>query len=370
MASAHEPEDFQAVDREVDLEPSRFLPDDSKPAGFLIRLKENRFFVIFITCSVIFHAGLIWLAQSFDLPSFGGQLKVLEIPVDLLSEEQARKAGGQQQNGGGGPSSKGGNADAAKQKQLPGDNGSKDEPRQQDSARDRAPEKSSQDETQKLSGSQDKPVAEDKAETKSQENRKLDNKPQQSKPSVQPETKSQAQDQKPALQKEQTAAQNPQAPTEQNPLAQQQPALVAQSQASQSQLLKNEQSEPVASPQFRLPTFLQQSNDFHINAIPVPMPTEDSDGESVSYKVIVFGQLERAKRDLQSTGKRHAIGYAVVAFSIDNTGQPQNVELLRPSGEADIDRDSLSVISRAAPFPVPPAGARRNFGVIIDFGDK
>jgi colicin import membrane protein len=105
-------------------------------------------------------------------------------------------------------------------------------------------------------------------------------------------------------------------------------------------------------------------------AIPAPLPMDDPDAEAVSYKVIVFGLLERVKEFPQSARERHATGHVVIAFSIDDKGQPQNVAVVRPSGEADLDEEALAMIGRAAPFPAPPVGAQRDFAVDIGFGGQ
>ncbi|WP_051335395.1 TonB family protein [Methylocapsa acidiphila] len=102
-------------------------------------------------------------------------------------------------------------------------------------------------------------------------------------------------------------------------------------------------------------------------AVAVPLPTQGGD-EAMSYKVIVFGMLERAKHYPQAAIDRHARGVSVVGFSVDEAGEAMNVSLLRSSGEADLDEESVALVRRAAPFPAPPAGAQRFFAAQIDFG--
>ncbi|MFG6517735.1 TonB family protein [Sulfitobacter sp. 1A13496] len=58
-------------------------------------------------------------------------------------------------------------------------------------------------------------------------------------------------------------------------------------------------------------------------------------------------------------------GTAVIAFSIGGGGQLAGVRVARSSGSAALDQAALGIIRKAAPFPRPPAGARRNFSIQI-----
>jgi protein TonB len=60
-----------------------------------------------------------------------------------------------------------------------------------------------------------------------------------------------------------------------------------------------------------------------------------------------------------------ARGSALVAFSITSGGGLGGVSIARSSGSAALDRAAVKVVRRAAPFPKPPSGARRNFTVQI-----
>jgi len=102
-------------------------------------------------------------------------------------------------------------------------------------------------------------------------------------------------------------------------------------------------------------------------AVAVPLPSEDGD-ELMSYKLIVFGLLERSKHYPETALQRGARGRAVVGFSLDDEGRVVNLELLKSSGEADLDVESLALVDRASPFPVPPPGAQRTFAAEIGFG--
>jgi periplasmic protein TonB len=102
-------------------------------------------------------------------------------------------------------------------------------------------------------------------------------------------------------------------------------------------------------------------------AVAVPLPVEGGD-EPLSYKEIVFGLLERAKQYPQTARERGARGSAVVSFVLDDAGELTDVSLVRSSGEADLDAESLALVARAAPFPKPPLGAQRAFAAEITFG--
>ncbi len=102
-------------------------------------------------------------------------------------------------------------------------------------------------------------------------------------------------------------------------------------------------------------------------AVAVPLPTAGGD-EPMSYKMIVFGLLERAKEYPEAAKQRGARGSAVVSFAIDDAGQLTNVSLLRSSGDSDLDIESVALVARAAPFPKPPADAQREFAAEITFG--
>ncbi len=102
-------------------------------------------------------------------------------------------------------------------------------------------------------------------------------------------------------------------------------------------------------------------------AVAVPLPTQGGD-EPMSYKLIVFGLLERAKQYPESARERSVHGSAVVSFAVDEAGELTNVSLLRSSGDADLDIESVALVARAAPFPKPPEGAQRAFAAEITFG--
>lgn len=111
--------------------------------------------------------------------------------------------------------------------------------------------------------------------------------------------------------------------------------------------------------------FRQDSSPLRASEVPLPRAGGD---DPISYKRIILGRLAKAKRFPPGARSRGARGIAVVGFRLGEAGELAGVALLRSSGEADLDKESLALIARAAPFPSPPAGAQRDFAVDIAFG--
>lgn len=114
------------------------------------------------------------------------------------------------------------------------------------------------------------------------------------------------------------------------------------------------------------PQLPPMSKTFH--AVAVPSPTQDGD-LVLAYKTLVFSKLELAKRFPKEARKRHAHGSAIIAFALDDKGHVTRVTLLESSGDTALDGASLALVERAAPFPPPPPGAKKDFAAIIEFAD-
>jgi TonB family protein len=99
----------------------------------------------------------------------------------------------------------------------------------------------------------------------------------------------------------------------------------------------------------------------------MPLASE-SGGEAVRYSFLVGGMLERVKHYPETARQRRAKGIAVIGFVLDESGQITSVSLLRSSGEADLDAESVALVNRAAPFPPPPPGAQDSFAIEVAFG--
>jgi periplasmic protein TonB len=102
-------------------------------------------------------------------------------------------------------------------------------------------------------------------------------------------------------------------------------------------------------------------------AVAVPLPSE-SGGEAMSYQFIVGGMLERVKHYPERSLRRGAKGTATIGFVLDGSGGVASVVLLRSSGEAELDAESVALVRRAAPFPPAPPGAQHSFTVEVAFG--
>ncbi|MGH6864476.1 MAG: energy transducer TonB, partial [Methylocella sp.] len=112
------------------------------------------------------------------------------------------------------------------------------------------------------------------------------------------------------------------------------------------------------------PVFDSGPGSSHAVAVPLPI----SGGEAISYQLVVGGILERVKHYPAGALRRGAKGIATVGFALDESGRLVSVSLLRSSGEADLDAESVAVVKRAAPFPPPPPDAKRSFAIEVAFG--
>jgi protein TonB len=72
-----------------------------------------------------------------------------------------------------------------------------------------------------------------------------------------------------------------------------------------------------------------------------------------SWHQAVVARLERFQRyPAQAKG---ATGVANLSFSIDRQGHVLNSQIIKSSGSAVLDAEALSLMTRAAPLPPPPA---------------
>jgi len=92
------------------------------------------------------------------------------------------------------------------------------------------------------------------------------------------------------------------------------------------------------------------------------------DNNDADYKGVVYGKLEHAKIYPETARARRAQGQVIVAFSIGDDGQVQNLKLVQSSGEADLDAEALAMVQRVSPFPPPKPDAQRFFQPAIIFG--
>jgi TonB family protein len=80
------------------------------------------------------------------------------------------------------------------------------------------------------------------------------------------------------------------------------------------------------------------------------VPVTAADGtETINYQFVVGGMLERVKQYSENAVRRGAKGTATIGFVLDESGGAASVSLLRSSGEADLDSESVALVRRAAP---------------------
>jgi periplasmic protein TonB len=107
----------------------------------------------------------------------------------------------------------------------------------------------------------------------------------------------------------------------------------------------------------------------NFRAMALPQSADDGD-DLVSYSRLVFSRLEIAKRFPEAALARGAQGIAGIGFTLDESGNVLDAEILVSSGDADLDEESVALVHRSAPFPPPPPGAQRRFNAVISFDHR
>jgi periplasmic protein TonB len=91
-----------------------------------------------------------------------------------------------------------------------------------------------------------------------------------------------------------------------------------------------------------------------------PAPSEAGNSEYSNYAGKVMQHLSRLRRPRAS-----APGSAHVRFVIAQNGSIRDIEVSDSSGSSRFDREAVSFVKKASPFPPPPAGLNRSFTVEI-----
>ncbi len=89
-----------------------------------------------------------------------------------------------------------------------------------------------------------------------------------------------------------------------------------------------------------------------------------------TWRASLAAHVQRFKRYPAEAVGRHLHGTAMVRFTIDRKGAVLAAEIVRRSGIEVLDRESLSLIARAAPLPPPPhhiAGTHFTFTIPVRF---
>jgi len=89
-------------------------------------------------------------------------------------------------------------------------------------------------------------------------------------------------------------------------------------------------------------------------AAPTPGASSRNPYAVPSWKSLLVSQLERAKRYPTEARKRGEEGVAQLAFNVDRQGSVHDAHIVRSSGSALLDRETLTMVKRAQPLPPPP----------------
>ena len=89
---------------------------------------------------------------------------------------------------------------------------------------------------------------------------------------------------------------------------------------------------------------------------------KQGNAKASKYPGRVFAKIARTRRK-----RAGGSGTARIRFVISAKGKLLSVSLARGSGNKKVDRAALDHVRRAAPFPKPPVGAKRNFVIPLKF---
>lgn len=92
---------------------------------------------------------------------------------------------------------------------------------------------------------------------------------------------------------------------------------------------------------------------------PVPETTspprpKPSAAQVASWYRKIAQQVERHKGYPPSARARHETGTAELAFTLDRSGKVMTSRIVRTSGSAVLDQETIDTVHRAQPFPSPP----------------
>jgi protein TonB len=90
-------------------------------------------------------------------------------------------------------------------------------------------------------------------------------------------------------------------------------------------------------------------------AAPLPGAAARDANAMPNWTSQLISRLERYKRYPSEAQSRGEAGVVRLAFSVDRGGGVHNARIVGSSGSSVLDRETLSLIERAAPLPAPPA---------------
>lgn len=133
---------------------------------------------------------------------------------------------------------------------------------------------------------------------------------------------------------------------------------------------------PVPDAEVKLPEEIKQPETPKEDATPpVPETTspprpKPSAAQVASWYRKIAKQVEQHKGYPASARARHETGTAELAFTLDRSGKVVTSRIVRTSGSAALDQETMDTVRRAQPFPSPPAkmaGETFEFTVPIRF---
>jgi len=105
-----------------------------------------------------------------------------------------------------------------------------------------------------------------------------------------------------------------------------------------------------------------------VPATPKPAPAPAASHTDLSaYGDAVRSRIAGRVHYPEAARERGPHGVAVVAFSLDGSGQVLGASISQSAGDAVLDADAVATVRRAGPFPPPPAGAPRNYSAPLRY---
>ena len=107
-----------------------------------------------------------------------------------------------------------------------------------------------------------------------------------------------------------------------------------------------------------------------ISALRQGQQSEAGRAAKVSWQQALHAHLEREKRYPRQARRLKKKGMPVIRFTMDREGSVLNVELVKSSGTASLDKEAIELVGRAQPLVKPPSsvkGARLTLTLPINF---
>ncbi|CAH1545607.1 energy transducer TonB [Vibrio harveyi] len=107
-----------------------------------------------------------------------------------------------------------------------------------------------------------------------------------------------------------------------------------------------------------------------ISALRQGQQSEAGRAAKVSWQQALHAHLEREKRYPRQARRLKKKGMPVIRFTMDREGNVLDVELVKSSGTASLDKEAIELVGRAQPLVKPPSsvkGARLTLTLPINF---